>query len=514
MKSASVTPRHAEREIHADEMFFSTTDTRGIITAGNDVFVRVSGYAPEELIGQPHNLVRHPDMPRAAFRLVWNYLGQSRRAVALVKNLAKDGCNYWVVALFGPTPGGYLSIRFKPTGPLRDEMAGVYAAMLAEEQRWRESGADEKVGMDAAAALLAAAVRQRGFADYDEFMRVLLCDELRSRDAVLARTGGTIIRPLPADAGRKANGGSALHHLGALYRQGAHAYALLGRLYARLDEFVALQQTLAGKAGFVGNLTTELRLAAMNVALASTRIGGEGQSLSVISHYMGSSSAEVAGAVRVLTSGIHNVSKRLRSVIFNLAAGRLQIEMIMAFLHELIVAQSAPEPGCTQHRLIRTLQHAFSHSLDHASRALHDLEHSTHELNPTSRDLGRHILALHVAQVGGRVETTRLIEQDAFAAVFADIRGQIESTRGQLAELSDALAQLDAIAAETPATARDIADSVREMEVAISALAASGDSPGVVETTRASVAPHTRDIAPVTLRSPTRDQPARVALSV
>lgn len=473
MKSAAVTPRNVAREFRADEMFFSTTDPRGIITAGNDVFMRISGYGLEELIGQPHNLVRHPDMPRAAFRLVWDYLGRSRRVAALVKNLAKDGCYYWVVALFVPAPDGYLSIRFKPTGSLLDTVAEIYAKMVAEERRLRESGADEKAGMDASAALLTAAVRARGFADYDEFMRVLLCEELRSRDAVLARTGGTMLRPLPASAERNANGDRALGRLGSLYRLGAQAYAQLSRLYVRLDEFVALQQTLVGKAGFVDNLTKEMRLAAMNVALASTRVGGEGQSLSVISHYMGNSSSDVAGAVRVLTSGIEVVSKRLRSVIFNLAAGRLQIEMIMTFLHELIVAASTPNKNGAQPRLVRTLQHAFHHSLERASKALHDLEHSTRELNPTARDLGRHMLALQVAQLGGRVETTRLAEQEAFAAVFADIHRQIEGTRDQLTELNDALAQLDDIAAETPATARDIEASVREMEADIAELAVS-----------------------------------------
>ena len=513
MKPASVTPRDVEREFRAEEIFFSTTDTRGIITAGNEVFKRISGYGAEELIGRPHNLVRHPDMPRAAFRLVWDYLGKSRRAVALVKNLAKDGCNYWVVALIVPAPGGYLSIRFKPTGPLRDSVAEIYAAMLAEEQRLRASGAGEKEGMDAAAALLTAAVRKRGFADYDEFMRVLLCEELRSRDAVLARTGGRVIRPMPVAAEQKADG-EALNHLCSLYRQGAHVYALLSRLYERLDEFVALRQTLAGKADFVYNLTKELRLAAMNVALASTRIGGEGESLSVISHYMGSSSDDVAKAVHVLTSGITDVSKRLRSVIFNLAAGRLQIETIMAFLHELITTQVTTEEDRTQQRLIGILQHAFNYSLGHASQALHDLEHSTRELNPTALELSRHMLALHVAQVGGRVETTRLTEQqDAFAAVFSDIRGQIESTRGQLGELSDAVVQLDTIATETPATAREIMEAARQMEGDIAQLSV-GAASGSGAASSTSKIPAVAAVAPTKLGFAPSHQPTLEAVGV
>ena len=366
--------------------------------------------------------------------------------------------------------------------------------------------------MDAAAALLRAAVRARGFADYDEFMRVLLCDELKNRDAVLGRTGGAVVRPLPAGAELRGNDDPARQRLRSLYRHGTQAYASLSRLYARLDEFVALQQTLASKAGFVDNLTMELRLAAMNVALASARLGGEGQSLGVISHHMGDASSDVAGVVRVLTSGIQGVSKRLRSVIFNLAAGRLQIEMLLAYVHELLTATAPAEKDRSHHRLIGLLHQAFDRSLERASTALHELEDSTRELNPTSRDLGRHILALHVAQLGGRVETTRVSEQAGFAAVFTDIGGQIDNTRGQLAGLNDALDQLDSLARETPAAARDIAGSVRQMEREIAELGRSEEAAPAAQTVNGPKASLTAgpEATPRSARKPGRTERATI----
>ncbi len=471
MKKPEVAPRAFPREFRADEMFFSTTDARGVITAGNDVFARVSGYDAGTLVGRAHNIIRHPDMPRAAFRLVWAYLKQSRRTAAMVKNLARDGCFYWVVALFAPVPGGFVSIRFKPTSPLVDEIAEIYAAMRAEEERQLERGATEEVAMDAAAALLGEGVRARGFADYDAFMRAMLCDELKSRDAVLARVGASILRPLPAETDADAAAGRGSGQLRSLYRQGATAYAQLSRLFLRLDDFVALQQSLEGKASFVDNLTRELRVAAMNAALAATRVGSQGQSLSVVSHYMGSASVDVAGAVKALTSGIRAVADQLRSVIFNLAAGRLQIEMIMAFMHELISegAKRGRRPDAP--RAIRTLQHAFQHSLERASGALRALESSTRELQPTACSLGRHMLELQVAQLCGVVETTRLDEHEEFAAVFTHIRELVDGTRRQLGELDEALDRLDDIAIETPETAREIASSAARMDGEIAALA-------------------------------------------
>ena len=97
-----------------NELFFSTTDQKGVITAGNQVFERVSGYALEDMVGRAHNIVRHPDMPRAVFRLLWDTIGAGRPIAAYVRNRAADGAYYWVMASVVPIAGGYLSVRLAP----------------------------------------------------------------------------------------------------------------------------------------------------------------------------------------------------------------------------------------------------------------------------------------------------------------------------------------------------------------------------------------------------------------
>jgi len=464
MKTPAVAPRDQSRDFRTDEMFFSTTDPRGIITAGNDVFARISGYPAKDLVGRAHNIIRHPDMPRCAFRLVWDTLKENRRTAALVKNLARDGRYYWVVALFAPAKDGYLSIRFKPTSPLLDLVAGLYPKMLAEEERLLAVGADDAAAMVASEKVLVDALRQRGFASYDAFMRALLCEELKSRDAALAREGLVVIRPLPEGSGGDTAQANSADQLRSLYRRGAGAYVQLSRLFVRLDEFVALQQSLNANGAFVSNLTSELRLAATNASLASTRVGEEGLSLAVVSDYMGKASADVAGCVGTLTQSIRTVSERLRSVIFNLAAGRLQIEMLMTFLRELIVTTETDATNQASCQAIVSLQQAFGHSLKRAVSSLDELAGATRQLDPTSNSLGRHMLELQVAQLSGLVETTRLREVGDFGAVFAQIRELIDNTRGQLAGLSEAIAHLGEIADEAPVTMREIAASAGEME--------------------------------------------------
>ena len=78
----------------------SKTDTKGIITYSNDYFSEISGYTESELIGKPHNIVRHPDMPKVAFKLMWETINKNKNFIAIVKNLTKDGSYYWVVTDF------------------------------------------------------------------------------------------------------------------------------------------------------------------------------------------------------------------------------------------------------------------------------------------------------------------------------------------------------------------------------------------------------------------------------
>jgi PAS domain S-box-containing protein len=84
-----------EREFGIEELFFSTTDVKGHISAGNEVFTRISGYTEDELLGRAHNVIRHPDMPRGVFQLLWDTIQAGRPIAAYVKNRAKDGELYF-----------------------------------------------------------------------------------------------------------------------------------------------------------------------------------------------------------------------------------------------------------------------------------------------------------------------------------------------------------------------------------------------------------------------------------
>ena len=126
----------AERSLQEGAFIVSMTDLRGVITYANDEFIRVSGFTQEEVIGQPQNLVRHPDMPPAAFEDLWRTIKAGRSWQGMVKNRCKNGDFYWVDASVTPVEQkgqvvGYVSIRSKPTPDQVAEAERIYARARA-----------------------------------------------------------------------------------------------------------------------------------------------------------------------------------------------------------------------------------------------------------------------------------------------------------------------------------------------------------------------------------------------
>lgn len=176
----AVAPTGHERTFGPEEIIVSKTDPKGVITYANDVFIRVAGYTEDEILGQPHNLIRHPAMPRAVFQLMWDVIPTGKELFAYVMNLAADGGHYWVLAHVTPSfgPGGqiigYHSNRRWVPPATRRTVGDLYASILAEENKQSRT----KDAIAAGTAALTAALDAAG-ATYDEFVWSLAAaDEL------------------------------------------------------------------------------------------------------------------------------------------------------------------------------------------------------------------------------------------------------------------------------------------------------------------------------------------------
>ncbi|HCI51770.1 MAG TPA: aerotaxis receptor Aer [Gallionella sp.] len=166
----SITPTLVERVMREDDFIVSMTDLKGRITYGNRIFIEFSGYTESELIGTQHNIIRHPDMPRGVFQLLWDKIQAGSECFAYVKNMSKDGGFYWVFANVTPTFDtqgkitGYLSIRRKPKMSGIQTVSGLYAAMLEEEKRVGPAGA-----IAASTKMLVDVLNEKGLS-YDELV--------------------------------------------------------------------------------------------------------------------------------------------------------------------------------------------------------------------------------------------------------------------------------------------------------------------------------------------------------
>lgn len=128
-----------ERPFPDGKLIVSRVDLAGILTHANDAFIDISGYSRDELIGKPHHILRHPDMPKAAFKDLWETVKAGKKWHGYVKNLCKDGSYYWVYATAVPNVRqgktvGYTSVRRKPSRKKITEAIAQYEAMRQQEQ--------------------------------------------------------------------------------------------------------------------------------------------------------------------------------------------------------------------------------------------------------------------------------------------------------------------------------------------------------------------------------------------
>ncbi|WP_024791422.1 MULTISPECIES: PAS domain-containing protein [unclassified Lebetimonas] len=149
MKKPRITPIEKEYILKEEDFIVSKTDLKSRILYGNEIFIKLSEYGENELLGSPHNILRHPDMPRCAFKILYEHIQNGKEWFGYVKNLRKDGGYYWVMANISPTFDangshiGYYSVRRKPRDGFKNIIEPLYQNLLSiEASEGMEAGVD------------------------------------------------------------------------------------------------------------------------------------------------------------------------------------------------------------------------------------------------------------------------------------------------------------------------------------------------------------------------------------
>ncbi len=159
-------PNNQEKMMQDEDFIISKTDIKGKITYCNEIFMDMSMMSEKELLGKPHSIVRHPDMPKAIFKLLWERMQNKKEIFAYVKNLSADGSFYWVLANITPSFDtnrntiGYFSVRRKPDKKALEVINPLYQEMLKIEKN---------DGLDASIKYLTLKLKDEGVT-YDEFI--------------------------------------------------------------------------------------------------------------------------------------------------------------------------------------------------------------------------------------------------------------------------------------------------------------------------------------------------------
>ncbi|WP_319530627.1 PAS domain-containing protein [uncultured Cohaesibacter sp.] len=168
----TITPTGRERRFQDSEILVSKTDTRGRITYCNKQFRDIAGYSNKELISQPHSLVRHPEMPRTVFKILWGAIEAKREVFAYVKNLCSNGDHYWVFAHVTPTYNGqgevigYHSSRRSPNFTAIETIIDpLYRQLCSTENQHT----NRKQGLEAGYAQLNDLLKEKAVT-YDQFV--------------------------------------------------------------------------------------------------------------------------------------------------------------------------------------------------------------------------------------------------------------------------------------------------------------------------------------------------------
>jgi aerotaxis receptor len=429
------TPIDRERTFRLAELFFSTTTPTGIITFGNGVFVRVSGYASAQLVGAPHSIIRHPEMPRVVFALLWEHILAGIPIAAYVKNLAADGSYYWVLAMVTPITEGFLSIRLKPSTDLRAPVAALYGELRRLEAEIEATGEGKKAAIERAREHLATALAALGFPSYDAFMHQALVAEVSNRTRLLAEAG---------QDGQRAAGSRGSAAADARATACATLTVEVGSLFERLGALLELDRALAQQAAFVRQLAHDLHLLALNAQIRAASLGSDGQTLRVVAEQMSGSARATSVSASEICACIDDVNAAVRAAAFRIATSHLSVEMMADFVRELDTARAAAgrasqEDGTiaiddARHR-VAELAGVVAASLEATGACIRTASRELEELQRRLDALLREVRTLQILHITGRVESVRCERGHDVSGIFGEVLGKTGEARENLALL-------------------------------------------------------------------------------
>lgn len=372
------------REFGITEKFFSITDKRGVILCGNDVFMRVSDYEPIEVLNKPHNVIRHPDMPRCIFDLFWQYLNEGKVIGAYVKNLAKDGKYYWVYALVSLLDEQFVSIRIKPSSDIFPVVEALYKELLQHESSFSGSRHD---AMKSSGELLTKRLNELNFSSYDEFFYTSLRSELKLHNTAVQK----------ADLASKFSDN----------KDRSYGIRHLIRVFDNLDRLTEYGKAIEAKHTCFLSLEKELHTISTNTKFRASRLGSDGKPLGVLSDEISRARTDIGAEFSRLTKDIKAISNAVNGATLHSCLGLLQVQMQQEYSDAMTHSDESEKEQIAHYGLAfvdmnKTLQSARESSLRSFKKEINALSNSLNDFRGFILFLSRMIQVLDFTYVTGQ----------------------------------------------------------------------------------------------------------------
>lgn len=360
------------------QVFYSRTDKRAVIAAGNSVFQQISGFEWGQLLGAPHRIVRNYETPRAAFRIIWKMLQADKVAVAYERNKSADGRGYWVLAMFLPIPDGYLSVRIKPTSPLFDKVKEMYRTLSEAEQ-------GENVSIEDSEARMLAELKTMGFDSYEAFQNAALLGEFRARSLALSPKMKSY-------------------------------FVDIDRISKSLSAITSAQAELLNAVDALRDLPTNMRIVA-------SRLEPSGGPLSAMSDIYNSTSSVLFQEITDFALGQSSISKRMGEAFEKSCFSKVSSLLIEETM-QATEQDDLQEYGIDPKVEMNLLGDVMTQYATVERESLQNAERLAQDLNRASYDLRRSMLGLDTIRVMGLVESGRLgAEGSRIGATMEQIGG-------------------------------------------------------------------------------------------
>ena len=412
-------PIDRQAPFNIDELFFSVTCPKSVITFANETFIRISGYSEKELMGELHKIIRHPDIPRTIFKVFWDYLLQNKPVAAYVKNLAKDGSYYWVMALAFPCKSGYLSVRLKPESSNFSKVADLYENLLKFEKE-QEALTDKRKALETTENYLLKILNEMGFSSYDEFMWYSLEKEMHNREEALQKH----------KLSKKAD------HTPEHYQ---HLQSALVTLFEKTEALNRMHTILIEHSDYLLKLARSILLLSVNAQVGSAKLGQKHIFLSVVAEKLGEQSFSGEKKLVQMQEIVTNLNNLLKRLNFNIISSKLQVEMNIDFMEEL-----AENKKLNSHSVISAddaiemLKDGFMPKIIDIKNQIGELPQHLRKLRTGVYEIGKFLQTLRFIHVTGKIEVARLDDHNSsFATTFNELIQQIEYAEEKMVELAE-----------------------------------------------------------------------------